>query len=400
MLKSLVPQPQREKVRMAQKGQGKYLPYMDGLRALAAVYVVLHHAFLQIGEAPILAIIQDAGMAAIPVKMLVFLLKHGRLAVDLFIVISGFCLMRPVVYNKGVLRTGALQFFVQRAKRILPPYYLAMGFALLLIFTIIGEKTGTHWDFSLPVTKTAFLTHLLLIQDLFSYTSSKINHAFWSISVEWRIYLLFPLILFFWKSKGPVYTACAAVVLSGLLYVGVMCLELRGNFELATASISPHYLGLFALGALAAELAFSEEGKWVDLRERLPYKLILLFIASVIAYLLRSNIFYSFELAMVAGDILMGIFSGTLLLALASGKLKVILQILSWRPLVFTGTFAYSLYLVHAPLLQVFSQYVTGPLQAPPLTAVLLFVFLALPGIGAISYLFFLLAERPFMKRR
>lgn len=362
--------------------------------------MLLHHALFQIGVHAVQASLVEGDVAALFGSILVFFFRHGRLAVDLFIVISGFCLMRPVVYSKGVLKTGAWEFFLQRARRILPPYYLAMALSLVLIFTLIGKKTGTHWDHSLPVTKTAFLTHLLLIQDIFSYTSSKINHAFWSISVEWRIYLLFPLLVYCWKRLGPLYTTCATVLLSALLYLGVMSLEYGYNLELATASISPHYLGLFALGALAAQMAFSEERKWVCIRGKLPYSLILGFIAAAIGYLLYSNIYYSQEVMLVLGDIGMGLFSGLLLLGLACGKLPVLLPVLSWRPLVFTGTFAYSLYLVHAPLLQVFSQYIIGPLQVSVQAAVLWFVFLAIPCILVFSWLFFLVAERPFMKKR
>ena len=63
------------------------------------------------------------------------------------------------------------------------------------------------------------------------------------------------------------------------------------------------------------------------------------------------------------------------------------------------GTFGYSLYLVHAPLLQVVSQYVLGPLHLPAFTG---FVLLATAGPGVIvlfAYVFFQVCERPFMTR-
>jgi peptidoglycan/LPS O-acetylase OafA/YrhL len=93
-------------------------------------------------------------------------------------VLSGFCLALPVVRGDGFVRGGAVQFFQKRARRILPPYFLALVFSLLLIRLAIGRKTGMHWDNSLPVTEKAVITHLLLIQDLFRDTSAKINHAF------------------------------------------------------------------------------------------------------------------------------------------------------------------------------------------------------------------------------
>jgi peptidoglycan/LPS O-acetylase OafA/YrhL len=108
-----------------------HLNYLNGLRAVAALYVLLHHAILQVNISS-----SSSGI----VNWLHAIFEHGRFAVDLFIVISGFCLMLPVIQNDGVLKKGALNFFVRRAKRILPTYYLAMGLSLILIYTVIGKK--------------------------------------------------------------------------------------------------------------------------------------------------------------------------------------------------------------------------------------------------------------------
>ena len=85
-------------------------------------------------------------------KFFVTLFKTGHYVVDLFIVLSGFCLMLPVIRHRGTLPGNTIIFFKKRIRRILPPYYLAMGFSLLLIITMIGEKTGTRWDISIPIT--------------------------------------------------------------------------------------------------------------------------------------------------------------------------------------------------------------------------------------------------------
>jgi len=76
--------------------------------------------------------------------------------------------MLPVIKHGGILKGGATNFFRKRARRILPPFYLAMGVSLLLISTLIGQKAGTHWDVSIPVTEKGIITHLLLIQDVFT----------------------------------------------------------------------------------------------------------------------------------------------------------------------------------------------------------------------------------------
>jgi peptidoglycan/LPS O-acetylase OafA/YrhL len=135
-------------------------------------------------------------------------MSFAREAVALFIVLSGFCLMLPVVRHGAEIQGGAWQFFKRRARRILPPYYFALAISLLLIWTVIGQKTNTHWDASLPADGKAIWTHLLLLQDVFQDTSARINHVMWSISVEWRIYFLFP-------SAGPVLASCGSAHFHG-----------------------------------------------------------------------------------------------------------------------------------------------------------------------------------------
>src|SRR6266446_573435 len=116
--------------------------YLDGLRAVAALYVLLHHAFLQVIPNPV----TDANR--LPHWFILF--AQGNLAVDVFIVLSGFCLMLPVVSLGYEVSGGAVHFFRRRARRILPPYFAAMGLSLLPIWLLIGEKTGTHWDVITP----------------------------------------------------------------------------------------------------------------------------------------------------------------------------------------------------------------------------------------------------------
>lgn len=164
----------------------KHLGYLDGLRALAAIYVVVFHALLQVNF--------DQQPLNNFARYFLKFFSYGRYPVDLFIVISGFCLMIPIARGDGNLRGGAIHFFKRRAWRILPPYYFAMALSLLLIWLFINQKTGTHWDVSLPVTNKSILTHLILMQDALGDYAT-INHAFWSISVEWRIYFLFPLLV-------------------------------------------------------------------------------------------------------------------------------------------------------------------------------------------------------------
>jgi peptidoglycan/LPS O-acetylase OafA/YrhL len=358
----------------------RHLEFLDGFRAMAALYVVIHHASMHVA----------IEWNSLPQKIIYKLANEGHYAVDIFIVLSGFCLMLPIVRNNGSLKEGSWQFFLKRAKRILPPYYLALAFTLLLIYTLIGNKTGTHWDGSIPVTNWDIFTRLTLLQDVFLSTKSKINYAFWSISVEWRIYLLFPLLVVSWKKRGPFFTTFLAVVVSFALW---FMLEPTG-LNLGKTGISPHYIGLFCMGMLATQLAYAKQKSFAELNKSLPW------LHLVIGSMLLTAIAHLMKEQWVLLDLMVGCTAAILLIALASGKLPSLHRILSCRPLVFIGTFAYSIYLVHAPLLQLISQYVLHPLQLSSLAGLIFMITAGTFLVVAASYLFYLVAEKPFINKK
>ena len=93
-----------------------------------------------------------------------------------------------------------------------------------------------------------------------------------------------------------------------------------------------------------------------------------------------------------------GLFAASLLVAASrperSGRVR---RILGARPLVFVGLFSFSVYLIHAPLLQAEWQYGLRPLhQGSRLTAALL-LSIGVPLMRAAAYAFFHLFERRFM---
>ena len=70
---------------------------------------------------------------------------------------------------------------------------------------------------------------------------------------------------------------------------------------------------------------------------------------------------------------------------------------LAWRPLASVGMFSYSLYVVHAPVLEVVRARFIDPLHLTPVRSLML---LATAGTGAVlgvAYLIFLVCERPFI---
>jgi peptidoglycan/LPS O-acetylase OafA/YrhL len=352
------------------KNERLHLAFLDSLRALAALYVVVNHA-----------------AATVPGMLQRHWLKpfqFGYLAVDLFIVISGYCLMLPVVANDNCLRGGALNFYKRRAIRILPPYYFATALSLILIATLIGHKTGTHWDVSIPVNAYGVVTHLLLVNDFFP--TAQINHAYWSIAVEWHIYFLFPLMLIAWRRFGAFPTALAVTVVAMAAY--------RFAPRIGLQATMPTLYALFALGALGASISLAKDGVLARMRDRFPWMSVLAAGCFGCLWLLRHTV--KVDLA----DLPFGVTFACLIVAAGQPDRYKLLRFLSWRPLVFVGTFAYSIYLIHAPLLQVVYQYMLMPLHLSPSRSMAAMAFVGIPLIVALSYGFFLLCERPWLARR
>lgn len=364
-----------------------HLPILDSLRGIAALYVVLAHAEQIVAP--------DYSQIPAFLKIILTSLSFGHYSVDLFIVLSGFCLMMPAIRNGGFLRGSVKSFFLRRAQRILPPYYAALALSIGILLTFVSAPSKGLGTFAFPITTENALTHVFLIHDLFKDDVLKINTPLWSISVEWRIYFLFPVFLWAWRKWGGWKTVIATTGISYLLF---SFLYKMPSFNSGPTGPSIHYLGLFAFGMLAAEVVFIESDWNRGLIKNIPWTL-LAFVCLVFA-IPSYQMIHAGGRTWVLADLIVGIASFSLLIATASFKSHPLNKILNWNPLVKIGSFSYSLYLIHMPLLQIFLQYICKPLQLSPPLEICSIIFAGVPMIIAVSYVFFLVVEKPCLSRR
>ncbi|WP_367186265.1 acyltransferase family protein [Mucilaginibacter sp.] len=94
---------------MVQTVKAKFL-YIEGIRAIAAVYVMMDHITLSFKLQALTSLNQ----------FVVNFFQYGHFAVDIFIVISGYCLMLPVLNSNYRLPNGILNFYKRRFIRIYP----------------------------------------------------------------------------------------------------------------------------------------------------------------------------------------------------------------------------------------------------------------------------------------
>ena len=216
----------------------RYIPAIDGLRAVAVIAVLLYHL----------------GISWIP---------GGFLGVDLFFVISGYVITRLLL--DSIQRSGGLDlraFYIARIRRLLPPL-LFMIITTALFVSLWAPDTIKRFLTDAPFSIFGAMNWWLVFRhtDYFEAIGRPplLQHT-WSLGVEAQFYLLWPLILllvlrFLGKNKIP-GTALLIACFSGL---SLLILSLRVDSANA-AQVShvyfgtdTHSIGLFLGAALAVK---------------------------------------------------------------------------------------------------------------------------------------------------
>jgi peptidoglycan/LPS O-acetylase OafA/YrhL len=355
-----------------------HLLFLDGIRGLAALFVTVHHMWLQLW--PQLYHMQPSGW----MLPLTGWLGYGHFGVTVFIVLSGFSLAYSAAQRNQITHINKKDFYLRRARRILPPYYFALLFSCLLATTIIARPTRTHWDVAVPLTIPGLLSHLFMMQDLFYI--SQINHTFWSVALEWKLYFLFPIILIACFKIGPFITSAVCTIIG---YVALVLLHGTSYNNLPV-----HFIGLFAMGAAGALLVISHHNRWQQIcQSRLATWIaagsVVLIVFLSWAHYLRG-LFYT--------DLFVALATVVGLTKMSAGRWSFVKAALAWKPLAFIGSFAYSLYLIHAPLIQCVWQFAVHPLGLSRNAEFFLLVLAGIPLILVWAYAFYLVCERPFIR--
>ncbi len=156
-----------------------YRPDIDGLRAIAVLLVVVHHAFPK-------------------------LLPSGFIGVDLFFVISGFLITTIIFQNLERGSFSFLDFYTRRIKRIFPALAL-----VLLACLVYGWFTLLPADYKLlgkhTIAGAAFVSNFAFWNESGYFNGdSKLKPLLhlWSLGIEEQYYIFWPLIAWFaWKKQ-------------------------------------------------------------------------------------------------------------------------------------------------------------------------------------------------------
>jgi len=204
---------------------------IDGLRAVAVLGVLYAHVW-SFGCGTV-------GMHVGPIDINRVMSLFGT-GVDLFFVISGFCMY--MMYDsriEGFSWVSYQALLASRARRILPAFAAAVLFAALVWRSNYGE---------FPLDQV--LEHLAFIHILVS-SGNQLAAPFWSLATEWHFYLVLPLLVIMGRRHGYVPTLFAAAVASMLYRCVESALAPVSDFQL------PSRLTEFILGIAVARLVIS-----------------------------------------------------------------------------------------------------------------------------------------------
>jgi peptidoglycan/LPS O-acetylase OafA/YrhL len=352
---------------------GARIAGLDGVRGLAALYVVVNHIFLR----------AFPGYPADTAPFWAAWFIYGRFAVVVFIVLSGLSLtLAPA--RHGWRLDGLSRFARRRAWRILPPYWAALALSLLVAWLIVpppGEPAPDAWS---------VLVNGLLVQNIVAAPTP--NRAFWSIAVEAQLYLLFPLLLLLVRRRGAI--AMLAAVTAAVAVIGIVGPHVAGIDTFVIQS-APDLAALFAVGVLAGGIVIAGERRrswpwaWIALAAATP----------VLATIVWHGSVWTLD-RLYWIDLALGPAIACLLAALVTGRPAPLLRALDSRPIRGLGLSSYSLYLIHGPIVVVLYEKVVAGRVGHGAPSFLLAVAVIVPLTVIAARGFAAVFEIPFQRHR
>jgi peptidoglycan/LPS O-acetylase OafA/YrhL len=354
---------------------------LDGLRGIAALIVVLSHIMLvrpsywdfRFGNPPAPATLFDRIIFDSPLRLI---FAGGGTAVILFFVLSGFVLMLPWANGRcPSYRT----FLISRICRIYLPYFASMLLAGLLTFSIGGHpipgaSAWLNYSWTNHLSIFSAPSALLMLGNQFS---TWINNPTWTLILEMRVSIIFPIIALLimrWKIAGAICSALFLVTLYTLSQT-VLSHFAQNEALLGSPQRTFYYAGFFLAGAILAEYRrtlvriFSLGGG--------RYALCTCILALMISWVQWPTF----------ADMAKGACAALLIIsAISTGPPR------HWLSSTFPqwlGKISYSLYLMHLPVILTAIYIFNNHLSAPAIA------IMAFPAILLVSILFHYMIERP-----
>jgi peptidoglycan/LPS O-acetylase OafA/YrhL len=311
----------------------KFRADIQGLRAVAVLLVILHHAFPEF-------------------------LPGGFFGVDIFFVISGYIITQILVRDRETKWSRFfLEFYARRIRRILPSALLIIVTTTLASYYFLGEITGA--DTALDgIYATLFIANIHFNSAAVDYFASSLPQPilqhYWSLSIEEQFYFLWPLI-FFITARYRRLALITVLSISSLSFLWALS-------EIAKGSGTAYFSTQTRVWELGAGAALALIGKTKPHRFLSNMVLLAVLIA---AFTIKDGVNFP------GGSALIVVVATLILLWSGSDN-----PLISNKAMVYLGDLSYLLYLVHWPVLHIFNLYQGSPATLVESLTLLTAVFL------------------------
>lgn len=288
---------------------------------------------------------------------------------EVFFCISGFLITRIILAdggNSGFLRN----YFIRRALRIWPMYYVAMVFALL-VYAVTGgfNRFEPTVPFEWQPNAWAVIAPLFFLQNVEMYLNGPrapyllpFDHS-WSVALEEQFYFSWPFLLLFGLKR---MTPRARVLFAmGCLLLTVVLRWHYRDYGARAVWLLGSRLDGFVFGAVLAYIEVQLAAGFPVARVRSLFRWLWIWPALALTpFIARGYLSYYFDVqlhipSLLLRTVLEPYFNFALLGCALVGycafrddaaPVPTLSWLLNWRPLQYLGTISYSTYLLHVPI--------------------------------------------------
>jgi peptidoglycan/LPS O-acetylase OafA/YrhL len=301
----------------------KYFRNLDGLRGIAAISVLIFHFFL---DNKLTNDLENIEL----IRKITEVLQHG---VTLFFVLSGFVITRILLNTKNNNNYFS-RFYIRRALRIFPLYYLYLICHFYIFPTLVGEGPDLNFEKQLSI--------YLYLQNMGWLTGWSITGPghYWSLAVEEHFYIIWPLILYLVPDKGIKATIIILIIIS----IPIKMLLVHNSIDINYNTFSRY--DSIMIGCLIAQ--YEKESNYSLLKynsNKIIIYLIAILAVGFFIYFFQNNIFF---IKSVTKHLILGIFFGmTIYYFITSCENMFTNKILNTKIAQYLGKISYGIYVWH-----------------------------------------------------
>ncbi len=350
-----------------------YLPGLNGLRALAAIAVVVSHITLGLNEFGLNNKIfgTDGNGNAKGLD----LAGNG---VTIFFTLSGFLITFLLLKEKEISPLKIKAFYIRRLLRIWPLYYLYFFASLLTLFI---------FSISYPASSLPFYIFLAAnVPFIIEKTIPFLAH-YWSLGVEEQFYLFFPQLAKL-SNRRLLKTSCILILIFILLKFLFWLLYRKYGIQLPYVTMNVTRFHVMLIGVVAAVLYYNKNEKFLFYA---THKFTQLFCWSCI-FLIAIN---RFHIASVIDGELISIIAVFLILGQITRRNRIIN--LENKLCDFIGKISYGIYVIH-PLILFYFTKLLGQFKTDAFANYVIIYFLILSATLIAAYISYEYFEKRFLK--